>query len=276
MAYPDFDVIIVDNASTDGSREMVRREFPGVTLVENATNRGVAGGRNDGLRIAMERGSGWTLLLDNDTRVAPDVLTELVAVGEADPRAGIVGAKIYFEGTEKIIWGIGGGLDLKRCYFDIRGFDEEDCGQYDQVVEVPYVMGCAQMVRRAVIEKVGAMDEGFVTYFAEDTDLCLRAKAAGWKSVVAPAAHVWHKVARGAAGSRTTGNDNYHILKGRNLLYFMKKHATFGQWLFFSGYMFVAALRALVREVRRGNLRGFVRMAQGALQGLRVSARRAP
>jgi GT2 family glycosyltransferase len=270
VAYEPFDVILVDNASSDGSQDMVRREFPGVALIENDTNRGVAGGRNVGLREAMARGSDYVLLLDNDTRVDPAVLTELVAAGEADPSAGILGAKIYHDGEGKLLWGIGGGMDLKRCHFDIRGFGEEDRGQYDQIAEVPYVMGCAQMVKRRVIETVGYMDEGFVTYFAEDTDLCLRAKAAGLRSIVVPTALVWHKVARGAAGSRTTGNDNYHLLKGRNLLYFMRKHATASQWLFFSVYMLFGASRAFVREARRGNLRGYAKMVQGALRGLRT------
>lgn len=273
LDYPGVETILVDNASTDGSVEMVRCEFPAVTLVVNDTNRGVAGGRNVGMRLAMERGARWMLLLDNDTVVDPGLVRELVAVGEADPKVGILGAKIYFEGPpgeERVIWGIGGGMDLKRCHFDIRGFNEPDRGQYDAVADVPYVMGCAQMVRREVVETAGYMDEGFVTYFAEDTDLCLRAKAAGFRVVVAPRAILWHKVARGAAGSRTTGNDNYHILKGRNLLYFMKKHATAGQWAFFAAYVPFAATRALVRELRRGNARGYLRMAQGALRGIRL------
>ena len=270
VAYPSYDVVVVDNASTDGSVDMVRAEFPAAILLVNDRNLGVAGGRNVGLAAAMERGSRYMLLLDNDTRVAPDVLSELVAVGEARADAGILGAKIYFDGDDRVIWGIGGGMDLRRCHFDIRGFGEPDHGQYDQVCEVPYVMGCAQMVRRDVIERAGYMDEGFVTYFAEDTDLCLRAKAAGLSSLVVPGAVVWHKVARGAAGSRTTGSDDFHILKGRNLLYFMRKHATWRQWVFFSGYMSYAATRALVREVRRGNTRGFLRMVQGALMGMRA------
>lgn len=270
LDYPGLEVILVDNASTDGSVEMVRREFPEVVLVVNDTNRGVAGGRNVGMRLAMERGARWMLLLDNDTVVDPGLVRELVALGDADPRVGILGAKIYFEGEGNVLWGIGGGMDLRRCHFDIRGFGEEDRGQYDVACEVPYVMGCAQMVRRRVIDAVGYMDEGFVTYFAEDTDLCLRAKAAGLKSIVAPRAIVWHKVARGAAGSRTTGNDNFYILKGRNLIYFMRKHASPAQWAFFSGYMTFGAARAFVREARRGNLRGYVKMMKGALRGLRA------
>ncbi len=266
----DYRVLLVDNASEDGTCDKVAAEFPEVELIRSKTNRGVAGGRNLGLRRALEDGFSYCLLLDNDTRVDPGFLDAMAAVASADDRNGIVGAKILFGDDPGYLWGIGGGLDLKRCRFDIRGFDEPDRGQYDEVAEVPYVMGCAQMVRSDLLRKIGLLDERFATYFGEDTDLCLRAKKAGFRSVVAPAAKVYHCVARGKAGSRTTGNDNYYLLKGRNLLYFMRKHATPSQWIFFSGYMGFGAARAFVREVSRGNLRGFVRMVQGAFHGLRA------
>jgi hypothetical protein len=266
--YPAFVTIVVDNASGDGSQDLVRKEYPQAILLENDRNLGVAGGRNVGLRKAGELGCDYYLLLDNDTAVAPGLLSELVRAGEERPDVGILGAKIYFDSEGgKIVWAYGGGCNLYLCRMDAYGYGKLDTGQFDAPYEPDYIPGCLQMIKREVIEEVGYLDEDFIIYFAEDTDLCLRAKAAGYRLLCVPDAILWHSV------SKTTPGANYHFLKGRNVFLFMRKHAKLRHWLVFIPYSGIGLLRATVRELFRGNVRNVLSMIKGGLENLKLTAK---
>jgi GT2 family glycosyltransferase len=263
--YPDFVTIVVDNGSEDGSQEWARKEYPGAFLVENGRNLGVAGGRNVGLRVARESGCDYYLLLDNDTTVDPALIRELVRAGEADPRVGILGAKIYFERNGgNTVWAYGGGANLYLCKMDLKGYGEPDAGQFEEPYEPDYIPGCLQMIKRQVIEDVGFLDENFIVYFAEDTDLCLRAKARGYRQLCIPGAKLWHAV------SKTTPGANYHFLKGRNVFLFMRKHARLRHWIVFAFYFAFGLLRATLRELGRGEVKNVLRMIRGGLENLKI------
>jgi GT2 family glycosyltransferase len=188
--YPNHRAIVLDNASTDGSVEAIRAAFPDVTVIALQENRGYAGNNNVGVRVALEQGAEWVLVLNEDTLVAADMLSRLVAAAER-AEIGIVGPLVYHADEPQVIQTAGGVLDRHWRSFH-QGLNELDRGQYVNPRPVDWVSGCAIMVRRQVIEQVGAIDERYF-YYWEETEWCLRARRAGWQIWIAPQAKMWHK-----------------------------------------------------------------------------------
>jgi hypothetical protein len=197
LDYPAYEIIVVDNASTDGSQETVKARFPEVKLIENKENSGNAEGINIGIRKAMEGKPDYVLILDNDVKVEKKILSELVKMAETDPKIGIVGPKIYYFDSNKISFA-GGKLDWLEGAVHI-GDGRIDNGEYDEKKDVIFITGCAILARKEVIKKIGLFNGDFFAYY-EDVDFCLRAKKAGYRIVYSPTAVMWHKV--GATANR--------------------------------------------------------------------------
>ncbi len=187
-----FEVIVVDNASSDGSAAMVRREFPQVgsrpvTLIENTENKGFCAANNQGIDAA--RGT-RIALLNNDAEAAANWLSELAAALDSDPRVGMVASKILVWENPRKIDKVG-----HLIYWDGqnrgRGSGEVDTGQYDRMEEVAWPDGCAAIYRREMLDEIGGFDEDFFAY-ADDAELGLRARLAGWNCLYAPTAVVRH------------------------------------------------------------------------------------
>jgi GT2 family glycosyltransferase len=183
--------ILVDNGSTDGSRPWLRTRCAGKwRLIELPTNRGFAGGVNEGIRIA--RGE-FVALLNNDAVAEPDWLAAL-ASGMADPTVGMAASRIYFYDRRQVIDKVGhlfypDGLNRGR------GAGEVDLGQFDREVEVLFPDGCAAMYRGRMLEDIGLFDEQFFAY-GDDADLGLRARWRGWNCRYVPGAKVYHRHSR--------------------------------------------------------------------------------
>lgn len=190
-AYPNLRVIVLDCQSTDGSPAAVRARFPDAELIALTENRGYAGNNNIGIRRAMELGADWVCVLNEDVVLDPRFIEAMVEVGATDPRIGVVGPLVYHHDEPGVIQSAGGGLT--RWWEGFHwGQNETDRGQFATPRDVQWISGCAILVRRAVIEAVGVIDERFFIYW-EETEWCLRAGRAGWRLVLAPAARVWHK-----------------------------------------------------------------------------------
>jgi GT2 family glycosyltransferase len=191
QSYGNHRAIVLDNHSTDGSVEAIRATFPDVQIVALADNRGYAGNNNVGIAAALEQGAAWVFVLNEDTVLAPDCLAQLVEVGEKEPGTGIVGPMVYHHDEPAVIQSAGGILGTYWSSEHL-GKDEPDNGQYSLPHAVDWISGCAIMVRRGVVEQVGAIDERFF-YYWEETEWCVRAGRAGWRIVHVPAAKLWHK-----------------------------------------------------------------------------------
>ncbi|MFW6116339.1 MAG: glycosyltransferase family 2 protein [bacterium] len=191
LRYDNYDVIVVDNGSTDGSVAAIRDRYPDVTLLENPRNLGYAEGNNAGIRLATERGADFVFLLNNDARVVPDTLSALATAATAHADAAFLGPKIYHLDSPKQIQSAGGELDhLWRSRQ--RGLDEPDSGQYDAVEEVDYVIGAAVLARTDLLKEIGLLDPDFFLY-REDVDWCLGARRLGYRILYVPEAEVWHR-----------------------------------------------------------------------------------
>jgi GT2 family glycosyltransferase len=212
--YPEFEVIIVDNASSDGTPDWIVEHFPTIRLIRNERNLGFAAANNLGLQAAA---GDVLMLLNQDTVVQPGWLSALVGALLADPGIGIAGSKaLYPDGT---IQHAGGYVD-RRGESNHYGHRQEDVGQFDLMRDVDFVTGAALAITRRAFETIGGLDEGFTPAYYEDVDWCFRAREAGFQVVYIPQALLIHKEASGFAG---IGHSEMYLFH-RNRLRFVLKH----------------------------------------------------
>ncbi|HET9765240.1 MAG TPA: glycosyltransferase family 2 protein, partial [Thermoanaerobaculia bacterium] len=260
MRYPRFDLVVLDNGSRDGSVEALAAAFPDLRQLRLAENRGSSSGYAAGFRWAFANGYDYALLLNNDVEVEPDLLDELVAAAERDPRAGAVGPKCYFHGEGKRLWSAGGMLRFREAVTRERGYGELDRGQFDEETAVDYVNGCAILVRRAAAEAVGGWDP---LYFicVDDADFCTRLARAGWHCLYAPRAVLYHRVAW-TTGGYTPGR-NFQL--GRSSALYVRRYGHALQKARFWAFALAALPVGWLRELPRGNQAAAVAKLRGAL-----------
>jgi GT2 family glycosyltransferase len=230
-ACPPDQIVVVDNASADGSADLVRAAFPQVTLVVNDSNLGFAEGNNVGIRLLLERACDLVLLLNNDAVLDAQALCELKRAAEARPAAAY-GAAIYELAAPGALW-YGGG-SINRLTLDAR--HETSPGHAKGPPrETDFVTGCCLMFRSDALRRIGLLDKDFFAYY-EDIDWSLRARAAGERLLYVPGAIVHHDVShtfrRAGAGDDKEAQYSWAqsrplvlYLAYRNRLLLARKHA---------------------------------------------------
>jgi GT2 family glycosyltransferase len=211
-----FEVMLLDNGSTDGSVDYVRERWPEARVACAGRNLGFAGGNNLGMRQASGR---YLVLLNTDTAVQPGWLQALVRAVESDPQVGAVASKLVFMSDPGKIQNAGSLLLSDGSGAD-RGFHERDTGQYDRREEVFGACGAAVLYRRDMLDDVGDFDETFFNYY-EDTDLSWRMRLRGWRVLYEPMAVV-HHVHTGSCGEWSVFF-TFHV--DRNRLFMLLKNA---------------------------------------------------
>lgn len=202
LSYPNYETIVVDNGSTDGSIAAIVERFPQLLLIETGDNLGFAEGNNVGIRKALERGAELLFLLNNDTVVASDILECFVETFRLHPEAGILGAKIFLHDQRDTLDHLGGTWNPKTGVFEFIGLrQKEDGRQLQDPQEIDYVCGAGLIVKRAVIEAVGYLEPRFFLIW-EESDFCFRARKAGFKTMTCPQAKLWHKVSASFVGGK--------------------------------------------------------------------------
>ena len=230
LRYPHFEVIVVDNGSRDGSKEMLARDFPGVLRIENDVNLGFATGNNQGIRLALERGHDYVMVLNNDTILDADCLTWLVRRAQSDSQIGAVSPKIYFAEPTDRLWFAGGTFNYWTGRNGHVGYKSPDTGAWDTPREIQFACGCSFLAPRCVWQEVGGFDERFFRS-SEDVDWSVRVQKAGYKSFYEPSSIVWHRESFDII--RNEGLAGILYFWTRNNLAVMYKHARWYHWLTF-------------------------------------------
>lgn len=230
------EIIIVDNESqTPFVLEQSEKEDH-IILIRLEDNRGFSGGNNVGIKKSLERGADYILVVNNDTVVHPNMIRHLLDTLESDEKIGIVTPKIYFakghefhknrykkEDLGKVFWFAGGSTDWSNVQSVHRGVDEVDHGQYNKTEKIGFATGCCIMLKKEVLEKVGAFDERYFLYY-EDADLNERTKRAGYDIFYVPTAVLSHA---NAASSGGAGNALQDYFMTRNQMLFGMTYAPF-------------------------------------------------
>ena len=210
ISYSNYEVIIVDNASTNESVEEIKNVIrEGEILVLSEVNGGFSAGNNIGIRYALEHGAEYCLLLNNDTVVEPIFLDNLIDGFSFSERAGLTIGKILYESKREIIWYAGGSLSRKTARTEHWHYRERDEGLSDKPQKVSFATGCCMCLSRLTIETVGLMDESYFLY-EEDADYCCRITDAGFDMIYVPQARIYHKV-NASTGTKSHLSQYYSI-----------------------------------------------------------------
>ncbi len=190
IAYPRYEILLVDNASNDDSVDFVRNNFPQVKIIKNKANLGYAEANNIG---AKESKGKYLVFLNNDIKAEPNFLNELITEMEKDSSIGMCQGKVFLMDNPK-------NLDSIGTYFTSAGFlrhiglKEEDRGQYDQKREIFSPKGVCIVINRNLFEKIEGFDNDFFVYF-EESDLAWKVWLAGYRVLYIPQSVIYHKVA---------------------------------------------------------------------------------
>jgi len=227
VTYSNFKILVVDNASVDGTTEAILKEFPDVEVVINKSNLRFAGGNNVGIQKALDQSAKYIMLLNNDTVVEKNFLNNLLDAAEKNSLIGIVGPKIFFHGDPRRIWYAGGKIEWWKGWISHIGVRQIDNGQYDIQSETDYITGCCLLVKSEVINRVGMLDENYFIY-GEDADWCIRTARAGYTLLYVPTAVVWHKLSV-SSGGHLSWFKNWNKLKSQ--LRLLARYARWYHWL---------------------------------------------
>ena len=201
LNYQNYEVIVVDNGSSDDSVARIGSEFSEATIVKTGKNRGFAGGCNLGIAHALSDNADFVWLLNNDTIVDPEALQCLVNRAKADGRIAAVGSAIYFMEEPHRLQAWGGGrvnFWLGRSRHFLAAVPDDG---------VDFITGASMLISRVSLESVGLLDEQFFMYW-EDADFCFRLRKANWKLAVAGDSKVWHKESA-SVGKNSVSLDKY-------------------------------------------------------------------
>ena len=237
LNYPQdkYKILVVDNASNDGSQAAIAKVHPGVFLVENHKNVDYVQAVNQGIACGLDTGVDYIWIFNNDVVVEENALMKMVEIGERDKRIGVLGPVIYSYTSPQTIDNVGykvnywfGQLKKLRCNRDIF------TNPSDQMSEITTILGCSNLIKTSVFRKIGLFRSIYKLYF-EETDFNIRAKGKGFRIVVVKGAKVWHKNA--STMNRYIFRRAYLLL--RNIFLFELFNAELKHLLVFIPYYFL-------------------------------------
>lgn len=264
--YPNLVIVVVDNASKDGSADAVAARHPQVTLVRNAVNLGAAGGRNLGWqRLRRIASCDFVVFLDDDAEVTSSYFSRIADSFAAHPEAGIVAGKALTGVNSGVIMSAGIAVNLYTGNVGDIGVGERDVGQYEKPRDVQACGGFALAVRAGVFEQLGGIDERFNPYGWEEVDFCLRASEAGYKIRYEPRAVLCHKGTKAGRPPKA----EYERHKVRNYFSLLGRHTNLLQKTTCAIFVPIRMARVAWQMIRTGNARIILAQARGFLDGLR-------
>lgn len=228
-SYKNYNIIVVDNFSTDDSAALLEKEYSNIILLKSNENKGFTGGNNIGFDYAIKHGYEYVMMLNNDVAVEADFLEPLVAQLDSDQKIAGVQPLIYFYHDRELIWNAGSRYNQLFGIPYILGYYRKDKGQLQRKKQksIDWITGCAFMIRTKVLEQVGLLAQDFFIYY-EDVDLSFRIKAAGYALAYEPSSVIYH-IAGMSHKSKEKLKEGYlnpkvHYLNGRNRIMVLKKY----------------------------------------------------
>lgn len=229
----NFDVIVVDNGSEDGSGTLLQQNFAHIKYIQAPTNLGFAGGNNKGFEYAIAHGYAYALMLNNDTFVEPNFLELLTNYMDAHANVGAIQPKIFFNNNRQKIWNGGSyflswlGWTYSKNYMRTAGPAQNN------FAEVDWITGCALLVRTSIVQQIGALNDHFFIYY-EDVDFSFRIRQAGYKLIFHPQSIIYH-IAGMANKAKVKGKEGYanpyvHYLNFRNHIWVLRTYTKWYQW----------------------------------------------
>ena len=197
--FPNLEILLVDNGSTDGTPEKVKKQFPQVQLIQNEMNMGVPAGFNVGFERALQAKADYILLLNNDTVIEPGMIAQLLSVAESDEKTGIVMPKVFYYGSMDQVWSSGGRY---RLFPPAILMTENRKRLQDTLRLIEYAPSCGLLIHRRAFEMAGLFDPGYFFTF-DDWDFSERVRAHGLHIWYVPGAQMWHKVSRTTKGPQS-------------------------------------------------------------------------
>ena len=225
--YSNFNILVVDNGSTDGSVELLKEKFPEVSILVLEKNLGYAAGNNRGFDSLKHDQPEYVIFLNNDTIVDENFIEPLVKQLLTHKKASQTVPKIYYENDPKLIWYAGGIVNLWTGSIYHLGIRQYDGPAYSKTHKTKYATGCCFCMRYEEFKEFGGFDEAFPMY-SEDVDLSLWIRAAGKQVWFVPDSKIWHKVSASLGGEFSFGKI---VRKARGIFLLIKKHANVVQWL---------------------------------------------
>ena len=265
QTYSEFILYLTDNASSDETlSEIAQYPDARIRVFRNSENLGWAEGANRGIRAALADGCPLLLLMNDDTEFDPDLLEEL-AKGLDDCQCDMIVPKILFFDNRQMIWSAGGTFRPWRGYAPSHhGVFQIDRGQFDLPRQVEHGPACCLLLRRAVFDRIGILDQRFFLCF-DDADLCYRAMRAGFKLFYLPSAILLHKASSSTGGVASDINARYGT---RSAVIYMLKHLGIWRRLFFlPAYQVYLVMKLLTGKMKPAR---FVLREKAFVEGLRV------
>lgn len=228
-SYKDYDIILIDNHSTDGSLEKLEATFKEITFLKSNENLGFAGGNNLGIQYAIDKGYMYTMLLNNDVEVEFNFLEPLVEKLDNNNHIGAVQPLIYFHHDRTIIWNAGSEFNRWLGITISNGYNQRDEGQKERYKEkkIDWITGCAFMVKTEILAQIGALNHQFFIYY-EDVDLSFRIKEAGYQLSYVPTSVIYHIAGMSHKSKEKTKegfiSPKVHYLNSRNRIWVLKKY----------------------------------------------------
>lgn len=263
--YPNKQIIVVDNGSTDGTADRIYSEGFQASVISCPTNLGFTGGNNVGLAEALRRGAAFAFLLNNDTTIEADALGRLVEAAETAATLGLLSPVVHYYDAPGEVWFSGAGICMLRgealhTAAPLKAGPSRSlsgAAPNSQISDTDWVSGCAVLVRMEAVALVGGFDDRFFLTW-EDVDWCVRMRRCGWRVSVLHNARIYHKCGR--SGARLAGIHRYYAV--RNSLLFAAKHAGL---LYPSALLFILArhLHGAIRSRGKERLQSISTVLEG-------------
>ena len=262
LTYRNFEIILVDNASNENPTKLIQENYPFVKLIVNETNLGFTGGNNVGIEAAK---GDYIFVVNNDTEVTENLLEELLKPFGSDPSVGVVSPKIrYFHHPDTLQYAGFTEINPITGRNKSIGDKEVDTGQYEKAGYTAYAHGAAMLLKREVIEKVGALADNFFIYY-EELDWSARIRRAGYRIYYQPSALIYHKESI-TMGKESALKAYYH---NRNRILFMRRNSTGFQFSLFFVFLVIAIIpKTILKYTFKGQFEHLKSLFRGILCNL--------